>query len=791
MPKAGSAIVQTHADATLRTRQLLELRGLEPQIAALRTLRPSRRLAEIGFFVLLWIAGIALGLAGLDTTGSWHWPLRLPASLPPDRAQRVFLLSHDGHHRLLFRNARVNHAANVLLCMPLLHSPSAYRVLHELHHRFLGGPGDPDDFHNYTSDARLRWALHWVRLTIGTLVYMPLIPVVAIRRAGAGRSPAIAIEYAVDDRDLVAAFTFLPMQVLLQVWLIPGVLVGYISAVRAVAQHALTPGDDPLLASRSVASNAVVSFFLLNENYHLEHHLFPEIPSYNLPRLRLLLQSRLTHTVEARSYTRFLIRFVQRFLRADESPLGVAHGRCDANDADFRAAQRTHERPAAAAQALRQSRGHLRGMVCGVSICRDWCGGVRARRIGTRELVVYRDRSGTLRGIDRACAHLGADLAQATVVDKGLQCAFHRWCWGEDGSCTAGGGAAIGTRIGTYHAREKWGTVWVWAGKRPAYELPEPEIENRAHLVRLPPQRLACHGHVVLGNGLDLSHVVPVHGFNLEDDPAIDLEPPHRISVNIHARFHPTLMRRLLGLAGRPARWRFTNIGPSLAWVRVTSPTPFELLWTARPLKDGGCATQTFFFLPRWSALTRAVPMMIATTWADQACSTISISVRGSWPPMRYSRVMPISWRRCPNGRSVGVKDVRAARRDSAGLVLVESSRRLRAEQVRAVELDRRRLVMYRDHAGIAHVVDDRCPHLGSDLALGHVTDAGLRCEFHGWCWGADGKCVDAPGNDPPPSRRLRHYARSNDGVSCGRGSGASRPSRCRRCPRISAARSC
>jgi len=242
----------------LRTRQLLTS-GLDSQIAALRKLRPSRRLAEIGFFVLLWIAGIALGLAGLDATGAWHWPLRLAGILTAGLALNAFfLLSHDGHHRLLFRNARVNHAANVLLCIPLLHSPSAYRVLHELHHRFLGGPGDPDDFHNYTSDARLRWALHWVRLTIGTLVYMPLIPVVAIRRAEPADRHAIAIEYAAMIAIWWPVFAFLPMQVLLQVWLIPGVLVGYISAVRAVAQHALTPGDDPLLASRSVASNAVV-----------------------------------------------------------------------------------------------------------------------------------------------------------------------------------------------------------------------------------------------------------------------------------------------------------------------------------------------------------------------------------------------------------------------------------------------------------------------------------------------------------------------------------------------------
>ena len=234
-----------------------------------------------------------------------------------------YLLSHEGHHQLLFRGTFANHAANIALCIPLLHSPSAYCVLHELHHRYLGGPGDPDEYRNYTDDARLRWALQWVRLTMGTLVYMPLIPVVAWRRAERADRRRIGFEYAAMFAVWAPIFAIVPIRVLLQVWLIPGVVVGYVSAVRALAQHALTHSPDPLLASRSVRSNPVVSFLLLNENYHLEHHLFPEVPSYNLPRLRALLRSRLPHTVEARSYTRFLAGFVGRFVRGDESPLGL------------------------------------------------------------------------------------------------------------------------------------------------------------------------------------------------------------------------------------------------------------------------------------------------------------------------------------------------------------------------------------------------------------------------------------------------------------------------------------
>ncbi len=311
-----------HAEATLRARRMLSA-GLHAEIAGLRQRRWERRIAEIVLFLALWAVGIGLGLAGLSMAGAAGWALRLAGIAAAAAALNAFyLLSHEGHHHLLFQSGVANHGANVALCIPLLHSPTAYRVLHDLHHRYLGGPGDPDEYRNYTGDVRLLWALQWVRLTLGTLVYMPLIPIVAWRRAGPVDRRLIALEYVAMAALWVPVFANVPLGILVQVWLIPGVVVGYISAVRALSQHALTPSGDPLLASRSVRSNAVVSFFLLNENYHLEHHLFAEVPSYNLPRLRALLRGRLPQTVEAPSFTRFLAGFVAHFLRGDDSPLG-------------------------------------------------------------------------------------------------------------------------------------------------------------------------------------------------------------------------------------------------------------------------------------------------------------------------------------------------------------------------------------------------------------------------------------------------------------------------------------
>jgi fatty acid desaturase len=316
-------------DATTRARQELS-RGLEGEIAQLRQQRPLRRLTEILFFASLWILGIVIGLEGLGTGGAAGWLLMLCGVAASAAALNAFyLLSHEGHHGLLFRRTPLNHAVNVLLCVPLLHSPTAYRVLHELHHRYLGGPGDPDEYSNYTGNPRVIWALQWVRLTMGTLVYMPLIPVVAWRRAGRRDRLRIALEYAGMTPIWVAVFALVPMRDLLQAWLVPGVVVGYVSAVRALAQHALTHASDPLLSSRSVRSNRLVSFLLLNENFHLEHHLFPEVPSYRLPQLRALVRGRLPYCIEAPTYTRFLMNFVRRWLTGDDSTLGL----CRAPDA--------------------------------------------------------------------------------------------------------------------------------------------------------------------------------------------------------------------------------------------------------------------------------------------------------------------------------------------------------------------------------------------------------------------------------------------------------------------------
>jgi 5,5'-dehydrodivanillate O-demethylase len=55
---------------------------------------------------------------------------------------------------------------------------------------------------------------------------------------------------------------------------------------------------------------------------------------------------------------------------------------------------------------------------------------------------------------------------------------------------------------------------------------------------------------------------------------------------------------------------------------------------------------------------------------------------------------------------------------------------------------------LYRGEGGAAHLVDARCPHRGTRLATGWVEGDALRCFYHGWKFGPDGRCVEQPAEE-------------------------------------------
>lgn len=67
-----------------------------------------------------------------------------------------------------------------------------------------------------------------------------------------------------------------------------------------------------------------------------------------------------------------------------------------------------------------------------------------------------------------------------------------------------------------------------------------------------------------------------------------------------------------------------------------------------------------------------------------------------------------------------------------------------------------RELVVYRDEDGQAHVLDAHCAHLGAHLGGGRVVGCRLKCPYHGWEYGPDGRCEVIPYSDARIPSRAR-----------------------------------
>ena len=59
----------------------------------------------------------------------------------------------------------------------------------------------------------------------------------------------------------------------------------------------------------------------------------------------------------------------------------------------------------------------------------------KAVRILGEDLVLYKDRSGTLGLIDRFCPHRRVDLSYGIPEEHGLRCMYHGWMMDETGQC--------------------------------------------------------------------------------------------------------------------------------------------------------------------------------------------------------------------------------------------------------------------------------------------------------------------------------------------------------------------
>ena len=75
----------------------------------------------------------------------------------------------------------------------------------------------------------------------------------------------------------------------------------------------------------------------------------------------------------------------------------------------------------------------------------------------------------------------------------------------------------------------------------------------------------------------------------------------------------------------------------------------------------------------------------------------------------------------------------------------VEISSKITKEKPQGLTLFEEPIVLYRDSKGVVNCAVDSCPHRSAKLSLGNMRDGNLECQYHGWQFGANGKCEKVP----------------------------------------------
>ena len=254
-------------------------------LRALLRPRRGRALALIALHLGCWL-GAAAAIASTDI-----FLLKIPLwLLAASGVMGLIQLGHETWHHNLFRSRWADRlfgeALSVLVgiaYLPLRHD-------HLAHHRWSRTPRDPDAYNAGRRSPGLLllfYAVVALGLPLSLIYFNVLYPLQHFDRAALRRHALVLLAYAAGYAALFAALARNDLLGLaLEVWLVPILVASPLNGLKSIADHhANVWRGDRFHTATTARSNRLVTFLWCGLNYHLDHHLFPHVPGYNLPAL--------------------------------------------------------------------------------------------------------------------------------------------------------------------------------------------------------------------------------------------------------------------------------------------------------------------------------------------------------------------------------------------------------------------------------------------------------------------------------------------------------------------------
>ena len=259
--------------------------------------------------IIYFISIILLGCFCFYTWGSWWFILfYLCYCTLWGGADAIW---HECGHRTAFKTRKLNDFFYYIASFLNNFEPIRWRWSHSLHHSYTASV-DPHDFEVdesiFSKYSLLTFLIRFIPGYYFLILHKSLH--LEIIKHALGIETKVMKECIPEEKKSVCVFSsriFVLLWILIVIFsislesLIPIFLFlipkffASLNAVWGLTQHMGLREDvkDHRLSTRSVRLNPIFSFIYWKMEYHIEHHMFPMIPSYNLPKLHEFIKDQL------------------------------------------------------------------------------------------------------------------------------------------------------------------------------------------------------------------------------------------------------------------------------------------------------------------------------------------------------------------------------------------------------------------------------------------------------------------------------------------------------------------
>ena len=265
-------------------------------VKSLSILQPWRSAVALAFDWLVIAAAIA---ASRHLPGVWIYLVAV--AVIAGRMHALGVLMHEAAHHRIARNRRLNDwVGDALIAWPILSTVQSYRQNHLAHHQHTNTEADPD-WAARLGDGAFMFPLQAWRLVLQLGGYLVAINTVRELRQilpRLNRNNTTSRPYrAVRCGFYLALFVLFTVtetwRLVFLYWLVPFfTLLFMFLYVRGVAEHfGGLNYEGEMGGTRTVLPHLWERMFFAPHhiNFHIEHHLYPSVSFYNLPKLHAAL----------------------------------------------------------------------------------------------------------------------------------------------------------------------------------------------------------------------------------------------------------------------------------------------------------------------------------------------------------------------------------------------------------------------------------------------------------------------------------------------------------------------